>query len=299
MSVVIVGAGPAGAASAIFLARAGLEPLLLEERLPGGLLREANLVENYPGFPEGVAGKDLALLIGAHLDRLRVRVQTAKVKRVSAAGGSFEIESAGGDVFTADALVLATGTSPKRTTIPGADDVEDRRLFYGVSSLGRERVAGSRVLILGGGDAAFDYAINLAGKGGRITIASRSPPRCLPLLMERARERNVGVVTGCDAVAFDEREDGFAVALECDAGPREIICDLVVVAHGREPCLDILSPELRERIDFQKPPETGVPGLFMAGDVVRGINRQAAIAAGDGVLAGMLVQRYLDDGGEG
>ena len=297
VDVAIIGAGPAGAASAIFLKRAGFEPLLFEYHVPGGLLREANLVENYPGFPEGISGKDLASLIESHLDRLHVRICRTEVKRVDSVAEAFEMESADGDAFASDALIVATGTLPRKIDIPGAERLEGRRLFYGVSSLSDESVKHSRILILGGGDAAFDYAIGLSDKGGRTTILSRSPPRCLPLLIERAKERGVDIMTGCEAVALDGREDGLAVTCRCGEEPREVVCDLAVVAHGRDPRVDILSPELRERMDITNPPHTDVPGLFMAGDVVRGMNRQTAIAAGDGVLAAMLVQRYLNEGG--
>lgn len=298
MRAAIVGAGPAGSAAAIFLKRAGFEPLLLEERLPGGLLHEANLVENYPGFPEGVAGGELASRIEAQLDRLGVRTLKERVVDVNAVDRSFEIDTENGAAFASDALVIATGTTAKRTVIPGADDIEGAKLFYGVSSLDREQVDGKRVAILGGGDAAFDYAINLSDKGGLVAIISRSSRSCLPLLENRARTRGVSVTTGCTATGFVEADDGVVVACECSEGKSDFVCDLVVVAHGREPRLEIIDPQLRDRIDATNPPGTGVSGLFMAGDVVRGIHRQAAIAAGDGVLAAMLIQRFLNERGE-
>jgi thioredoxin reductase (NADPH) len=296
--VAIIGAGPAGAAAAIFLKRAGFEPLLLEERLPGGLLHEANLVENYPGFPEGISGGELASRIKAQLDRLGVRALKERVVSVKAVDRSFEIDTEDGAEFASNALVIATGTTSKKTDIPGADDIEGEKLFYGVSSLGRAQVDGKHVAILGGGDAALDYAINLSDKGGVVAIISRAPLSSLPLLADRARARGVSVATGCTVTGFTEADDGVVVACECSEGKRDFVCDLVVVAHGREPRLEIIDPQLKNRMDATSPPGTGVPGLFMAGDVVRGINRQAAIAAGDGVLAAMLVQRLLSGRGE-
>ena len=157
------------------------------------------------------------------------------------------------------------------------------------------RVKGKRIAVLGGGDAAFDYAINLKGMGGAVTILSRSEPTCLPLLAERARERGIGVLAGCDVKNLVKTSAGMAVACEGEACPGEVVCEMVVIAHGREPRLGVLDRDLRERICVDHPPETGVPGLYLAGDVARGRNRQAAIAVGDGVLAAMIIERSTKD----
>ncbi|UCE91168.1 MAG: NAD(P)/FAD-dependent oxidoreductase [Methanobacteriota archaeon] len=300
VKVVVVGAGPAGAASAIFLKRAGFEPLVVEERLPGGLLHEADLVENYPGFPEGIAGRDLASLIDAQLNRLEVRVLNDRAVRVTAIGESFRTDTEGGASYASDALVLATGTTPTRAELQGASAIEGRRLFYGVSEIDAELVQGGRAVVLGGGDAAFDYAINLSDQAGSVRIVSRSAPCCLPLLMDRAQDRGVKVETGRVVTKFDMAGDDVIVVCETEDGKDEMAlsCDFVVIAYGREPRLEVIDPELGRQISTERPPETGVPGLFAAGDVVRGTNRQASIAVGDGVLAAMLAQRFLSDRGE-
>ncbi len=295
--VVIVGAGPAGAAAAMYLKRAGLEPLLLERAEPGGLLHEANLVENYPGFPEGVVGKDLASMIAKQLSRLDVRLTRATAERVSAVGKIFETRADDG-IYTSEVVIIATGTGPVKANVAGIETVEGTRLFYGISSLPRDIVQGKRVTVLGGGDAAFDYAINLSDKGGSVTILSRSVPTCLSLLAERACERRIEVNVGCTATAFAAKSDGVSLVCETGEGSREVVSDIVVVAHGREPQLDILDPALREKIVMESLPRTGIPGLFLAGDVVRGKNRQAVIAAGDGVLSAMMVDRYFKNGGD-
>ena len=294
VNVAIIGAGPAGAAAAIFLKRAGLEPLLLERDEPGGLLHEANLVENYPGFPDGIPGEELASLIAKQLQRLEVRLIKASAKKVGISDRDFETITDEGS-FISNAVVIATGTEPRKTDIPGADTVSDELLVYGVSMLATEQVDGKRLAVLGGGDAAFDYALNLSDRGGSVTILSRSEPTCLALLAERARERGIEVIVGCDIVGIAETSAGVVINCDSEAGLNEIVCDLAVVAHGREPRLDILDHDLRDRINAAHPPETGVPGLFLAGDVARGKNRQAAIAAGDGVLAAMMIGRFFTD----
>jgi len=293
VSAVVIGAGPGGAASAIYLKRAGYDPLLIHDGEPGGLLREANLVENYPGFPGGIVGSELAALIGKQLERLEVRMKRTTVNLVSLVDGSFHTETP--DVtYISDKLIVASGTVPRKAVITGADAVEGTNLFYGVSSLSQDIVWGKRVTILGGGDAAFDYAVNLSDKGASVTILSRSSPTCLQLLADRARERGVQVLVGREVTGLAETHDGVAVTSEGDAGHLETASDIVVVAFGREPRLDFMEGGLLGCITMDHPPETGVSGLFMVGDVVRGKNRQAAIAAGDGVLAAMMVEQSLN-----
>ncbi len=297
LNVVIIGAGPGGAASAIYLRRAGYDPLLIHDGEPGGLLREANLVENYPGFPDGIVGSELAALIGDQLKRLEVRMKRTTVQKVSLIDGSFYTQTADA-TYISDTLIIASGTVPGKTAIPGAEAIEGTSLFYEVSSLSQEIVWGKRVTILGGGDAAFDYAINLSDKGASVTILTRSRPTCLQLLADRARERGVQVIVGCEVTNLAETPTGVSVASDGDEGHRETVSDIVVVAFGREPRNDFIEGGLLGCIVMDRPPETGVSGLFMVGDVVRGKNRQAAIAVGDGVHAAMMVERLLDHRGE-
>jgi thioredoxin reductase (NADPH) len=293
VNAVVIGAGPAGAASAIFLKRAGFDPLLIHEGEPGGLLREANLVENYPGFPNGIVGSELASLIAEQLQRLEVRMKRTTARRVSVIGQSFQTETDAG-TYVSDSLIIATGTSPRKAAIPGTEDVEGSSLFYGVSSLSQEMVWGKRVSILGGGDAAFDYAINLTDKGASVTILSRSNPTCLQLLADRARERGVKIMTSREVTGFTDTPNGVAIAWEGDEGHDETVADTVIVAFGRESRLEFIDDELMSRMTIDDPPGTGVPGLFLIGDVARGRNRQTAIAVGDGVLAAMMVERSLN-----
>ena len=294
VSVVIVGAGPAGIAAGMFLKRAGVELLLLDEREPGGLLREANLVENYPGFPDGISGRELASLMTQQMEKLGVRLEKRFVTKVSPKDHSFVTETKT-DTYESDAVIIATGTAPKKVEMEGAIELEGRRLFYGLASIETDDIRDKRVLILGGGDAAFDYAINMSTRGNSVTIASRSTASCLPLLLERAEARGIEIFEKCVSERMMESTDGVRVECARDDDKKVFEADIVIVAHGREPRVDMLPPELRERIDDsgERPPMTGIEGLFVAGDVVRGIHRQAAIAAGDGVLAAMHVEKLL------
>lgn len=291
--VAIVGAGPAGIAAAIYLRRAGLSPLHFEKGRPGGLVRNANLVENYPGFPRGIRGEELADLFVEQLGAVRGEVRQEEVKSVSAGAGLFHVSTDAGE-YGARAVVLATGTSPRRTRIPGVRALIGKKAFYEIVSAPLDGNEGKKVLIVGGGDAAFDYALALRGRGHAAVVVARSEPRCLPLLRSRAEQAAVDVRVGYRPERLEEWGDGVALVCRTASGVRRLEGDLVLLACGREPNLSVLAAPLLHRAKAAAcPPATQVPGLYVAGDVVRGHNRQTGIAVGDGILAAMLAEEHL------
>lgn len=294
--VVIVGAGPAGIAAATYLKRASLEPLVLERREPGGLLRNANLVENYPGFSQGIGGEELAARFAEHLTHLGVATMREEVRLLARSSRGFRIMT-DVDEHASRAVIVATGTTPNNPKIRGISGLIGRRAFSEIASTLLEKARKSRILVLGGGDAAFDYAINLKGRGHEVSILSRSKPRCLPLLLERATRDKIDIRIGVRVDRVEETNSGLSVMCRSSGKPVTIPGDFVLVAYGRSPNLGFIETGLSKRIGIPKnPPETSVPGLFLAGDVVRGQNRQAGIAVGDGILAAMLAERHVKGG---
>lgn len=292
--VTIVGAGPAGISAAIYLQRAGVSPLLLERGEPGGLLRSANWVENYPGFPEGIPGLDLAARFRDQLIAVGAQVTRAEVRSVKRVRSRFGIES-GARRISSRAVIVATGTRPAEASLRGAEALRGKQVFDELHQL-PSSLKRKRVMIIGGGDAAFDYALSLKQSGARAIIVSRSEPNCLTLLRERTEALGTEIVIGARPSAVRRAAGG--VILDCDAGASkiELVGDMILMACGRVPNIDILNPSLRRRMcDGGKTlPETGVEGLYLAGDVVRERHRQTGIAVGDGIRAAMLAQEYLD-----
>ncbi len=293
----IVGAGPAGLAASIYLQRAGLSPLLLEKDEPGGLLRGANLIENYPGFPHGIPGEDLARLFVEQLSAVGGKVTKANVLSASSLGGAFKIETESEDIASR-ALILASGTKPNRSEIEGADTLEGRLVFNSVAELLRIKPTPDRIAILGGGDAAFDYGLNLKRRGKDVTIVCRSEPRCLPLLARRADEQGIEILKGAQPIQLAAADGRLQVRLREAGGDRELIVDAAITAFGRYPVLDFVAPDLRARLSRDMaPPGTGIPGLYLCGDAARGAHRQAGIAVGDGILAAMRAVDWLSTKG--
>src|SRR3972149_6691994 len=188
--VIIIGGGPAGIAAAIQLKRYGLAPLIFEREALGRLLRNANLVENYPGFPGGISGLKLVGLLEQQARDFALRVTYAEVVRLDFGAGLFRIETSQG-VYAARFVVVASGTRPH--PYHGVDIPAQARskVIYEIYPLiGR---SGLEIVIIGAGDAAFDYALNLA-KNNQIVVLNRGAAiKCLPLLWERVqREPKIG-----------------------------------------------------------------------------------------------------------
>jgi thioredoxin reductase (NADPH) len=293
--VTIIGAGPAGIATSIYLKRAGIEPLVFEKGEIGGLLLNANLVENYPGFPEGINGKALIHLFIEQLSRLGIEVKKDKVKKVYYENGIFTLNT-DEEEFESRVVIVATGTIPKGIELEGQSCLIGKKLFYEIKDIPppeREDSFG----VIGGGDAAFDYALNLSKDVSKVDIIFRSDKaKCLSLLEDRVRKsKNISVHP--KTLTLSVEEEGDRIAVKCRSGGKELTftSDYTLIACGRKPNLSLLPEEMRESLVIREDGATNIPGLFIAGDVRRGHFRQTGIAVGDGILCAMSAVNFLGD----
>ena len=278
--VAIIGAGPAGVTAAIHLKRAGIDPLLFEKERVGGLLKNANLIENYPGFPEGIIGKDFSAMLERHLESIQIPIIQEIVELLDFEDDRF-IVSTDRRKYKATFVIVASGTQPlidDDLVIPeNAADLVHHDIFPLLDSENKH------IVIIGGGDAAFDYALNLSQRN-RITILIRGKKtRCLPLLRERA-ERIETIDIQFGKTIIEIRSSAKTLELQTDHNIK-IEADQLVMAIGRESCLGFLDDELKanlERLTLEN-------RLFMVGDVVNDRFRQASIAVGDGMKAAMKI----------
>ncbi len=288
--VIIIGAGPAGLATAIQLKRYGVHPLLFERAQVGGLLRNANLVENYPGFPVGISGMDLVDLFMLQAQNLCIEVTYEEVIELSYDHGLFHAKTAKKN-YASRLAIIATGTKPLRfpyLAIP--EDLTDR-VFYEVYDLLQSE--SKHIVIVGSGDAAFDYALNLSRKN-RITILNRGEqPKCLPLLWERAQKVSAITYRNNTEVCQLTKDSKVGMLLDCrtPAGGIQYHADYLVGAIGREARLDCFSEKFLQQVRVLE--EQGI--LYMIGDVKNGIYRQTSIAVGEGVMTAMKICRQLKE----
>ncbi len=276
--VVIIGAGPAGIAAAIQLQRYGIEPLLLEKGEVGGLLRNVNLVENYPGFPSGIAGAELVGLFKRQLANTGVKVSFEEVLTLSYEEGSFHIKTNKRE-RRARIVLVASGTKPKTLRLPSLRHPKEnikRYIFYEVHPLLALR--NKRITIVGSGDVAFDYALNLSKRNKVIIFNRGKQVRCLPLLWERARLiKRISYYEDTKIKRIEPSAGGLLLTLGNNK-KESLWTHYLVVAIGREPNLDSLRPSLKMNLHQMQKRKA----LYLIGDVKNKLYRQTALAVGDG-----------------
>jgi thioredoxin reductase len=284
----IIGAGPAGMSAALQLKRYRVDYVLFEKARLGGLLHNANLVENYPGFPGGIPGPALVELFERQLLSAGVSVRQGEVHSLSYDEGKFHL-AIDDDEYKAGIAVVASGTRPRlfsQLEIPAA---LRSRVYYEIAPL--LHLEGKRIVIVGGGDAAFDYALNL-GKKNKVIVLNRSENvRCLPLLWERMQAaEGISYHPNAELVSvMGEADHGLILSHTSKDGIQIIQADYLIGALGREACCDFITPELTAKSEeLQK---RGM--LYFIGDVKNAHYRQTAIATGDGILAAMRIYEMV------
>lgn len=287
--VVIIGAGPAGIAAAIQLKRHGIEPVILEKGEIGGLLRNANLVKNYPGFPDGISGPNLVELFKSQLANAGVTVSSERVLELSHRDEAFFTKT-NRRMFRSTTAVIASGTKPTKISEIRITDGIDDRIFYEVYPI--QGMVNQKIAIIGAGDAAFDYALGLS-QNNEVTILNRGEQdRCIQVLRDRCmKSEAISYLTNVSVKEVTGK--GERLLLSCLNGDNQkehqICADYLVIAVGREPCLDFLGDELRNSFEDLIRRNK----LYVIGDVKNKAFRQTAICVGDGVMAAMQICRKV------
>jgi len=272
--------------------RLGVRPLLLDRRgRPGGLTVNAWRIENYPGL-EPVDGRTFAARLADLLMRFELTVEQAEVTGIDVAERGFLVDL-DTRTMTARAVILATGTRAIRLDCDGARALEGERLFYEVAALFERYPEPGRVIVIGGGEAALDYSLSLAGRGAEVTLLVRGD-RCranVRLLEAVAGEDRIGIHFGIEIAGIAAAIGGVRVLTCLSAGKREFESKVAIAAIGREPA----PPSLPEGFwpDSSGTVATALPGLFLAGDLQRGSLGQAGIAVGDGLEAAQQAVTWL------
>ena len=244
-------------------------------------MRNANLVENYPGFPNGVSGEELVSLFTAHLRRWNVPVIMERVLELDYNDGIFLIRTPN-KIYNAEIVIVATGTTPKKPEF--VLDLHPElleRVVYEVAEI--RNISCARILVVGAGDAAFDYALTLLSLKNDVIIINRGTKiRALPLLVNRAKVRGVQYYEKTRMVeVMRGYEKPLRVILRTDDREWDVEVDYILVAIGRVPNIDFYSTNLR---DVEK--KLIAEGkLYVIGDAKGSPLRQASIAVSDGVMA--------------
>jgi thioredoxin reductase (NADPH) len=296
--VVIIGGGPAGLTAGLYTARAGLKSLLIERGAFGGQMFNAPLVENYPGFPEGISGMELGTLMHQQAAKYGLKTETAEVTSLKS-GGTYKVITSRGS-FEARAVIIAAGSEYQKLGVPGEETLVGHGVSYCATCDGfffRQR----EVAVVGGGDAAITDAIELTQHATKVyVIHRRDQLRAGEVLQKRAMAQPkiefvwdtiVEEVVGGEAVK--------ALKLRNVKTKKTSTLEVagVFVAVGlkpnSQPFADVLKLTKTGHIVADETMATSVPGIFAAGDVRQSSARQIASAVGDGATAALSAFNYL------
>lgn len=300
--VTIVGGGLAGLTAGLFAARCGRSTLVLTSAAPGGHLSTVEHVEDFPGFPEGVAGFELGPKVQEQAAAAGAEFRLAEVSDLRQASGDWLLTMAEGEVSSA-AVILATGSRPRALGVPGEERFEGRGISHCASCDG-PLLRGGPAVVVGGGDSAFQEALTLAGYGSEVAIVHRfetSPAQ--EAYQRRVREQTALTVhhsTDVLELVGEETLTGVKVIHEETREESLLPAAGVWVYAGLQADTDLvaglLSLDEHGRVPVDLWLRTAARGLFAAGDVRSDSASQAVSAAGDGATAAVAADRYLELG---
>lgn len=300
--LVIVGGGPAGLTSAIYSARALIDTIVLEKMLPGGQPILTTYIENYPGFPEGISGPEFAERLESQARRFGAKIIASQpVTSILRREDGFEINTES-ESFFAKAVIVATGTSPRKLNIPGEAEFTGRGVSYCAVCDGafyRDKV----VAVIGGGDSAIDEAIYLTRFASKVfVIHRRNQLRAEKILQERAFSNpKISFIwdTVVQSIEGSKRVELLKLKNVKTEELSELRVDGVFIYIGSIPnssmVKDIVDLDENGFIITDSYMRTNIPGLFAAGDVRNTSLRQLATAVGDGAIAANSAEKYLGE----
>lgn len=297
--LIIVGGGPAGLTAAIYASRARLNTLLIEKGILGGQITNAELVENYPGFPEGISGLELGQLMHQQAAIYGLETLAAEVTGVEL-DKPIKIINTGEDTYQTKAVIIAGGSEHRKLGIPGEESLLGKGVSYCATCDGAF-FRDQRVAVIGGGDAAITEALFLTRFASKVTVIHRRDQlRASKILQEKAFD-NPTIEFLWDTIAEEIIGDKEVEELRLrNVKTQERFTSEasgVFIYVGLKPNSDYLKGKLElddtGHILVNKLMETEIPGVFAAGDVCHDSSRQAITAAGDGATAALTAERFI------
>lgn len=304
VKTLIIGSGPAGYTAAIYAGRADLKPVLYSGIQPGGQLTTTTIVENFPGYPNGVDGNQMMMDLKEQASRFGADIRDGSISKVDFSKRPYHIVDERGNEILADTVIIATGASAKYLGL--AD--EEKYRGQGVSACAtcdgffyRKRT----VAVVGGGDTACEEAMYLAGLAKKVYMVVRKPYlRAAEIMQQRVKEKeNIEILFETNTLGlFGENgvEGAHLVKRkgESDEEEFDIAIDGFFLAIGHKPNTELFKDyiDLDEQGFIKVVPgtaSTNVPGVFAAGDVADPVYRQGIVAAGSGAKAAIEADRYL------
>ncbi len=301
-NVIVIGSGPAGLTAALYTARGNLQPLVIEGLEAGGQLMLTTLVENWPGYREGIMGPDLMAEIRAQAERFGSEIIQSHVTSVDFTSLPFRV-TAGEATYQAHSVIVATGASARLLGLPS----ERTLMGHGVSTCATcdgYFFRGQDIAVVGGGDSAMEEAIYLARLANKVTVVHRRDTlRASKIMQDKARANpKIEWILNSEVEEIRDTGKGEVTSMvlrhNATGASTEVPVSGVFVAIGHTPNTGLFKGQLEMDASgyliTHDGSKTSVPGVFACGDVQDHVYRQAITAAGSGCMAALDAERYLD-----
>jgi thioredoxin reductase (NADPH) len=297
---VIIGGGPAGLTAALYLCRAGRRTLLLDKDTPGGYIRNIELIENYPGFLDGVPGPRLAAEMFRQAEKYGLHTEPAEATGIEVFSGTRYVSCSRGQGFTTNVIIIAGGSKNKKLGVPGEAELAGKGVFECAFCDGGH-YAGKVVAVCGGGDAGITEALYMAKIASKVVVIEATPAlTATAVLVDRLTAlANVEVRTGTMVTAITGRDSVEAIELSAGDKKEALKVDGVLVHIGLDPVTGYLEGivplDEHGQVIVNERMESEVPYILAAGDIRSGSPRQVVAAVGDGAVAAITAQRLLQE----
>lgn len=300
--VIVIGAGPGGMTAAMYASRANLSVLMLDRGIYGGNLNNTAEIENYTGF-KSIMGPDLAKEMYEGATQFGADYAYGAVEKVKVVGEVKQITTDMGDVFTAKAVVIATGSSQRKLGVPGEAEFSGRGVSYCAVCDGAF-FKNKHLIVVGGGDSAVEEGAFLTQLADKVTVlVRRDQLRAQPIVQDKAMQNpkmefifNTSVT---EIVGDDMKVTGVKTVNNVTGETGELAADGVFIYVGSDPMTapfkDLGILNAKGWVETDATMATKIPGIFAVGDVRDTLLRQVATAVGDGAIAGQQVFKYLDE----
>lgn len=298
--IAVIGGGPAGLTAGLYAARAGKSAVLLEGNFPGGQQATTNLIQNYPGFPEGIGGPELSQKMLEQAQGFGLELRYDAVEALALAGDKKVVTLVGGATLTARAVILCMGATPRALGVDGEDRLRGRGVSYCATCDGAF-YRGKDVAVIGGGDTAVEDALFLAGLAKSVTLIHRRDAlRAVGEGVERLKTlANVKFVleTTVSSILGEQAVRGIRIMDIHTHTETELPVDGVFVAVGTQPATELVKEQLKldpaGYILAGEDTKTSIPNVFAAGDLRQKPLRQILCAAADGAVAATAAVKAL------
>jgi thioredoxin reductase (NADPH) len=300
--VVIIGGGPAGMTAGLYLSRARRRTLLLDRDGFGGYIKNVELVENYPGFADGISGAQLASEMVQQAEKYGLQMEATEANSIELFSGCRWVGCSGGRGYTTNIVIIAGGSRNKKLGVPGEESLQGKGVFSCALCDGGH-FADRVVAVCGGGDAGITEALYMTKLASKVILIEAEPELTATALLRERAAANPKLEILCgkavQAILGDDKVEAVELVDRASKRNKKIKADGVLVHIGLEPnteYLDSIVPlDSQGQITVNEEMETEVPYIFAAGDIRSGSPRQIVTAVGDGAIAAISAERLLQE----